>query len=90
MCNRKRYQEQLSIHLPISLAVYDIRQNLHILFGKLKMVIKVTLQSREVENFWPLFFGHVFITCTSIWLHHQKIGKFYLWKLNLQVVSNCR
>ncbi len=50
--------------------------------------IKVTLQSREVENFWPLFFGHVLIT--SIWLHYQKIRKFYPRKLNLQVVSNCR
>ena len=32
--------------------------------------LKVTLQSREVEYFWLLFFGHVFIT--SQWLHHQK------------------
>ena len=50
--------------------------------------IKLALQSREVEKFWPLSFGHVFIS--SIWLHHQKIRKFYPEKLDLQEVSNCR
>ncbi len=51
------------------------------------VAFKVTRQSREVENFWPLSFGHVFIL--SIWLHHQKIRKFYQEELDLQVVSNC-